>query len=280
MNSRFDHLFSVQFTHDYTGGEYQAFSCSPVPETLRDLQRMGLVFKSRRDGFSVAYDTIFAGGKREKASLLKEELMFVLNITNTDSAFYTYTDGLNGDPGKIPGRSLFCFTNEPSEGERPRKQLHEEAYVSQQDIVMLENYPETFFVKPFGQFRIRMHEEMADQFVVRFAAKSTHWRYLLVSEHLKELDSPAVINKDTGEVFIGPEMITLPDQRTAIAFRSAQPIILTSKPNRSFQLVANYDEATGRYRVVKNVLPNPLPGAISSIGSNDHVKLFLSEIFL
>ncbi|SJZ92511.1 hypothetical protein [Sediminibacterium ginsengisoli] len=280
MNSRFESLFSVQFAHDYTGGEYHAFSFSPTPETSRDLQRMGLVFKARRDGFSVVYDTIFAGDKREKLALLKEDLVLVLNIANADPDFYIYTAGLDGDPGKIPGRSLFCFTNEAAAGESPRHQLHEQDFVSERDIITLEDYPETFFVKPFGQCRIRMHEELAGQFVVRFAAKSTYWRYLLVSEHLKELDSPAVINKDTGEVFAGPEIITLPDQRSAIAFRSVQPIILTSKPNRSFQLVANYDAATGRYRVVKNLLPNPLPGAISAVASSEDEKLIFSEIFL
>lgn len=281
MANQFDTLFSVNFSHDYYNGDgYAAFSIAPTPATSAFLLRLGFIFKAGAHGFRIVFDTQFQGSERERKDALKQQAELVFNLTSNDPDFLTYTGDLS-DGGNDISKSIFCFTNH-IEGAGFRSRLHEKEHVSGKEIIPLSAYPEKFFSKPFAQIRITLHENLEPSFTVRFAAKSTHWRYLLVSDYLKELVSPAVMDKETGELFVGPERIALPGSGEAIAFYSVKPVMLTAKPNKSFQLVENYESGTGKYRVVKGVLPNPITGAISNIpsGSGVGTQLNFSEILL
>lgn len=278
MANQFDTLLTVSFAHDYFGGDgYAAFSVSPTQETVNDLLRLGLIYKSQPGGFRIVFDAHFQGSPRSREEVLKNANELVFNLLNNDPDFLVYT-GHVAEGGDI-SKSIFSFTNRAGSGFRAS--LHETERVGVHDLVKLSDHPEKFFSKPFGQIRIALHEQLETGFVIRFGAQSTHWRYLLVSDYLKELVSPAVINKDTGEAFIGPEQVSLPGKGEAIAFYSENPVMLTAKPNKSFQLVEHYEAGTGRFRVVKGVLPNPIAGAISNLPRGAaSMKLNFSEILL
>jgi hypothetical protein len=66
-----------------------------------------------------------------------------------------------------------------------------------------------------------------------------------------------------------------------MAFESKNAIQLSSKPEKVFQLVENYQPETGRYKVVLSVLPNPNVKLISSIHTEtQNTKNKFSEIFI
>jgi hypothetical protein len=74
---------------------------------------------------------------------------------------------------------------------------------------------------------------------------------------MKDLHTPAVLNKKTRQIFIGPETVELPDDRTGLAFISEEPMLLSNEPNRSFQLVENYEAGNDKHKIIVDVLPNP-----------------------
>ncbi|MES2328697.1 MAG: hypothetical protein V4539_03775 [Bacteroidota bacterium] len=281
MANQFDTLLTVGFVHDYFGGDgYAAFTISPSADTQNDLLRMGFIFKVQHAGFRIVFDTQFQGSPRNRAEALKTPIELIFNLNNNDPNFLIYTGGVAESGSGDISKSLFCFTNRTVGSDIFRHTLQEKDTVSGSEMIPLAEYPEKFFSKPFGQVRIILHEGMEQSFQICFGAKSTHWRYLLVSDYLKQLVSPAVINRETGEAFIGPESIALPGNGEALAFYSVSPVMLTAKPNKSFQLVENYEVDTGRFRVVKGMLPNPTAGAISNLPGGETGKLNFSEILL
>lgn len=281
MANKYDILFSVSFGHDYFGGdEYGAFNVLPTQVTKNDLVRLGFIYKAIHGGFRILFDTQFQGSFRSRDEALKSAIELVFNINNIDPNFLTYTGGVAEENDIDFSKTIFCFTNQPVGTTTLRKTLQETASVGSNEMIRLVDYPEKFFSKPFGQIRIVLCEGLVTTFKISFAAKFTQWRYILASDFLKTLTNPAIINKVTGELFIGPETLLLPRNGEVLSFYSANPIMLTAKPNKSFQLVENYGADSGRLRVVVGVLPNPIPGAISSLPGLELAKIKYLEIFL
>jgi hypothetical protein len=277
MASSFHILTGVTITHGYFPNEIPTgFSFTPDDATRHLLLRLGLVFRSADNKASVFYDAQFAGSPRTREDVLLNEETLVFNLSNSDASFLNYTGNI--ETGNI-SKSLFLFSNLDIKGEK-RGTLTKDEFVSVDDIIPVDQMEETFFSKPFGQLRIRLHKDLTTSLQVKFQAKSTYWRYILTSEHLKTLVNPAVVHKETRQAFIGPENFVLPDERDAIVFRSATPVQMTALPNKSFQLLENYEPASGRGRVIIGIMPNPNNSAISHLPEAGGEKLNYSEIFL
>lgn len=277
MASSFNILFGVTITHGYFPNEIPSgFGFAPDEATKHLLLRLGLVFRSTANKASIYYDAQFAGAPRTREEVLLNEETLVFNLSNTDASFLNYTGNL--EITNI-SKSLFLFSNLQPNGEK-RDGLTHASLVSADDIVPVDQMEENFFSKPFGQLRVRLHKDLQEMLFIKFEAKSTYWRYILTSEHLKTLVNPAVIHKETRQAFIGPEHFVLPDQREAIVFRSATPVQMTALPNKSFQLLENYEPASGRGRVIIGMMPNPGNSMISYLPDAGSEKLNYSEIFL
>ncbi len=217
------------------------------------MRRYGLIFKSFPDHFTVMYDTELAGSARSREDVLKEDIRLSFRLNLSDLALYNYTGGL---PFAI-NNSFFYFSNANADGSFKTNTLHEDPFANTKDFIELSASGEQYFSKPFGHLDILFHPGLQKNMEIKFAAKAVYWQYILVSEHMKDLNAPAVFNKSTRQIFIGPETIQLPDDRTGIAFISEEPILLNSEPNRFFQLVENYESGSDKHKIIVDVLPNP-----------------------
>ncbi|TDO25670.1 hypothetical protein [Sediminibacterium goheungense] len=275
MASTYDKLTEVIITHTYFPGEIPVgFTVLPDDATRNLLLRLGLVHKLSANRIILYYDASFAGSPRTREQVLSNDDTLVFVLANADGTFLNYTGNIETEN---ISKSVFLFSNVVNEGE-VREGLTNATYVSADDLVPVEQTGRSFFSKPFGLLSIRLHKELGTLLNIRFQAKATYWRYILTSEHLKTLVNPAVVHKETRETFIGPENFLLPDQREAIVFRSAVPVEITALPNKSFQLLENYEPASGKGRVIIGMMPNPNNNTISSLPGGE--KLNYSEIFL
>ena len=277
MASSFQTLFDVKITHGYFPNEVPTiFSFTADDATRHLLLRLGLVFRSTTSAATVYYDAQFAGTARTREQVLLNEDTLVFNISNPDHSFLNYTGNIDM---KDISKSLFLFSNLNKDG-ATRNGLTGDTLVSSGDMVGVDQMDQALFSKPFGQIRIKLHKDMPESFTIKFQTKATYWRYVITSEHLKTLVNPAVVHKETKQAFIGPEDMVLPDQRKAIVFRSAVPVEMTALPNKSFQLLENYEPESGRGRVIVGIMPNPSNSSISYLPDNGTEKLNYSEIFI
>ncbi len=279
MEQRFHILSNVVFRHTYfPDNTYTGFRIQPDANTLHHFKRLSLLFRPRIDGFSIIYETN-AGLQRTREDILAEGLTFGFTITNHDPDLLSYTEGL---PENMMDAVVYIRNNIQS-----GNLLHTQPFISVGDI--LQNRPPSennlhdreFFVKPFAWLELSLHAGLAETFYANFKGKETVWRYIINSDHLQDLSQPAVIHKDTKEIFKGPVMIRLPDGKERMSFESNGRIPLCSKPEKVYQLVENYNPASGKYKIVVSVLPNPNVKSISFIPQNNADKQnSFSEIFI
>ncbi len=276
MTVSVDILFTVYFKHAYfSDGNLNRLETILHKNSLTAMRNYGLFFKPFKNGFRVLYETSRAGKPRERATLLNEglSLRFVLQLS--DSSFYNYT-ALKADNIK---ERLFYFRNRP---ENDNGFLHAGAFASESELVTPDTTGEEFFTKPFAVVDMALTPALGEEFVIAFDKKASYWQYIVVSEHLKNLASPAILNINDQAVFSTPEKIALPNKSEALLFTSLNPIDLKETPAELFRLVENYESGTGRHKVIKKALPVPDVRAVSS-GSgknNGGSKIPYSEIFI
>ncbi len=277
------------FRHSFfPDGRYLGFRLEPDPETQVQLKRLALVFKQLPDGFLLAFET-GTGWNRSREDVLQESIPLYFRINNNDEQFFNYTSQL---PDQIDSCVLF-LRNRRGTGTMDTLPgyLHENTEFSVKDILhnrrpdQGDPWDRQFFEKPFGWLELNIYPGLEEELRACFISKATQWRYILASPYLQDLSDPAVIHKDTKKPFRGPVWVQLPDKQRRMAFESTEPIPLSGKSEKSFQLVENFQPDTGRYKVVIGVLPNPDIRMISRIHAeetgeeevNDHK---FSEIFI
>lgn len=273
MNFAFEQLVAVSFRHSYFRGElFNGLAVEPTADTRWTLQNHGLVFKTVNGGFILAFDRTHAGQQRDRSSLLNAGLQLSFTARLTDLNFFNYTVPFTGEVNK----RMFHFTNAST-----RAELHGGTDVSDEDLFTLDHFGEHYFVKPFARIDLQLNKKFREDYVVRFKAKETYWRYILMSDHLNDLDSPAILDSSTSELFDGPEKLPVRGKET-LAFRSKSPIRFSQDPKTVFQLVDNYDAASGRYKVVMRALPLADPNHITLVsrGATTQDLTNYSEIFI
>ena len=271
MLYKFDKLFSVTFHHSYFAeSHFNGIRVSPTKESQSLLNKYGLPYKTLSNGLQVYYETSFEGRERHRASLLKENITLQFRIDLADLSFYNYTGNIHDNPSD----RVFWFSN-LDENQQIRKDtdlLHAAEYVSEKDKKPLMNY-KNLNSPPFGFIEIQFNEIQSELMLIRFSTLCTYWRYILTSEYLQKLEKPAIINKTTQKQFIGPEIFELPDGKKVKAFTSSEPIALTEKINKSFQLGDNYDPVAKHFETdLISVLPNPNIN-VASINNGDTIKI-------
>lgn len=277
MKLEVDILFTVLFRHTYfSSAKLECLTVTPTNDSLQAIRNNGLFFKSFKDGFRILYDTTQAGRYRERSALLGKNLSLRFTLALNDSSFYNYTSVTTDNIKDTVFYFNNTFTNNSSG--KPDDLLHQDAFVSEKDLLGLDAIGQDFFVKPFGILDLELSASLKTEHSIRFDKKNTYWRYIVVGDHLKSLSSPAILDTNNLAAFHSPEKIALPDKREALLFTSIAPISLAEKPDALFQLVENYEAGSGKHKVVKKALPVPDVRSVSS--STGEKKSNYSEIFI
>ena len=273
----YDTLVKVNFGHNYfRDGVFTGFEVNVSDDTLKLINNLGLIMKPFRSGFNILFDQLFAGKTRTREDLLNENLLFEFTLTLKDPLFYNYTQNLPGEASQ----SIYYFRNTSN---TPPGLLHTENVVSEKDIFKLWYFKERFFVKPFAKLDLAISAGLNIEYEIRFDARSTQLRYILVSNYLQDLKNPAIIESDNAANFCEPTDITLPDNSVVSSFTVQSPFTLTQFPGKGkiLQLVENYEKESAKYKVVIRALPFPDIGAVSrlpkpKISTSNHI----SDIFI
>ena len=258
MQSAFDILTKVNFSHSYFyDGVFNGFVVKATDSTGRILQNHDLVMKPFNGGFHILYDQNFAGTVRKREDLLNENLELDFTLTLTDSLFYNYTADA---PAQID-QSIYFFNNTLN----PVGSIQSGDFVSEADVQPLTFFAEKFFVKPFAKLVLALNSRLQSEYTIKFNAKSTYWRYILMSNYLQELNNPAIIDTDSANAFGEPLKVSLPGNLQVNAFVSGSALQLSQRPAKAFQLAENYEAGSLKYKVVIRSLPYPDIKAVSRL---------------
>jgi hypothetical protein len=268
MRQDYTVLFNVLWQHDfYAGAMPSLFTVKPDNETIHLMKRHQLVYKTYANNLSVLYDQSLTQSENAREALLQHPLQLTFLLYCNDPYLLNYTDGLER---LQVGKQLLHFYNNNDD------LLHKATSVSQFDIVPVNLFlPALLGPVPMAIMQIRLKPGLPKDMHVRFKSLATIWRYVVVTNHLKQLAAPAVINRESKEPFIGPEKLVLPDNSQAVCFRSAKPIQLAYRSTQSFQLVDNYDITTRKYKVVLQSLPVPDVKKLSVISRDRYSEIII-----
>ncbi|MHB8208142.1 hypothetical protein [Mucilaginibacter sp.] len=258
MLSIFDILVKVNCSHSYFyDGVFNGFSIKVTDSTNKALKNHDLIMKPFNGGFYILYDQSFGGTTRTRENVLKEKLTLDFTLILTDSLFYNYTADA---PAQID-QSIYFFNNSLNLA----GSLHADDFVSENDVQPITYFTEQFFVKPFAKIILALNSELQNEYTIKFNARSTYWRYILMSNYLQELNSPAIIDTDSANTFGVPSKVNLPGNIQVNAFTSGNALQLSQRPTKAFQLAENYETSSSKYRVVIRSLPYPDISVISRL---------------
>ena len=276
MKYAYQVLLNVTFNHTYfSDGIFRSLSVEPTAATHKLLLNNGLLFKAYSGGFRILFETDSNGSNRTRESYLKDNLSCSFKLSLNDKSFYNYTAL---EPSDI-SKSIFYFSNILAGNESLRDSLHTGEFVATKDLRALNENTEQYFTKPFAILDLTLSSELPELYSLKFKAKETIWRYILLGDDLKSLDKPAVIDHTGTDLFDGPQKLQFHGNE-GIAFSSKTPISFSEKSIHNFQLVENYDSETGRYKVLMRALPHANPALITLIDNNDLENNNYSEIFI
>jgi hypothetical protein len=264
MRYAFDTLANVQFSHSYFSDNVFSGLTVNVPASTRGvLNNLGLLVKPFKGGFYVLYDQNFGGNPRTRDEVLNENIRLEFTLSLNDPYFYSCTSGL---PGQIAG-SIYYFHNalKALSAWPESSLLHALEFVSESDVYVFKYFKAPFFNKPFAKLDLNIQPGIANEYFIRFKARATRWRYILMSDHLQDLKGPTIlVNGDSG-VFDTVSKIKLPDNRDVIYFVSKEELSLSQYATSTFQLVESNGTDPSRYRVIIRALPVPDIRLISRI---------------
>jgi len=241
MVIKFEQLLKIHVEHKYFDGfPFSGYRLSPSKETQSLFLKYGLKVKSQSGSLLVYFENPFEGSNRDRASVLKEQITLQFHLEITDPSFYQYTGNLPHHLSKI----IFWFSNfkEDQQVLSTSNLLHLSEFVSESDIK-----PSPDASHYFGHIAIQFDVDLKEDFYIRFLNKSTHWRYIFVSDHLLDHEQLAVVDVNNQILFSEPEIVTFPNGLKGIAITSAEPIALLQHTNVHFRLVDHYDASTNHF---------------------------------
>jgi len=283
MKYAFDILTQVQFNHSYfSDNVFNGLDVQVTDQTKRVLNNLGLLYKPYNGGFYILYDKNFCSSPRTREEVLKDNLLFEFTLTLKDPVFYNYTANL---PAQID-KSIYHFHNSLNVTPGVPNPLHKAQFVTAQDVVALSDSRKHFFVKPFAKLDLVTHPELQLNYYIGFEARETYWRYILMSEHLQQLNSPAIIDDTDSNLFGNRLEIDLPDAKKVFGFISGSKLTLSQRSSTRLRLVENYTTASTKHKDIISFLPLPDVQYISRIPINsadasiDTNPINYSDIFI
>ncbi len=281
MEYQFETLTRLFFKHEFfSDSKFEDIEVTPERKSIQTLNNRALLFKSFNGGCQLLFNTTLAGRSRRRSDLLKDPFYLNFQLRLNDPFFYNYTANVSHDITQ----SLFYFRNSSGEQEASiaAGTLHKGDFVTTADLHPVNGFPGQSFSPSFGVLELQVSEKLEEVYTIAFQARDTFWRYLLIKDHFRELHQPAILNAKNQQVFNGPEELALPDGRAAWLFSSKNKIQLQESVSAPFQLVEDYDAATGKFKVVKKGLPLPDVTTLSKIRAapHDSTKQEFSEIII
>lgn len=272
MLSVFNTLTKVNFNHSYfADGVFNALAVNVSDDTARQMNNYGLFLKPFKGGFHLLYDENFGGVARTRQGMLSEGLTLQFTLVLKDNLFFNYTADVPAQPGK----QVYYFSNKQKIA---GGLLHTGDFVSTEDIMAVADMQQQFFVKPFAILELQLTPDIESECFIKFQSRSTFWRYILMSNHLQQLNSPAIIDSENSSAFGQALSVNLPGNKEAKAFISGNQIRLSQYPAKTFQLAENYQEGSSKYKVIIRALPQPDINAISKLPNNNSINF--SDIFI
>lgn len=267
MNISYEILTEVQFEHEYFKGMFSVFKVRPTASSSKLLVNFGMEFREQYGRFYIYFDVFHAGVKRSREEVLLKRMNLIFTIELVDAQFFNYTARFET---KL-SQEIFYFSNP----KRDNEFLHKKSLVSNDDLY---NYTSRFFresgpVKPFGILALKLNTGLRKVYTIRFEALATYWRYVLVSDYLKAIPNPIVIDKEKQQVFNGPKSIILPSGVIRICFVSPEPIKLSCKAVNRYQLLESSAESPLKGRVVIRALQNPNHTYLSLLPQEEDAEL-------
>ncbi len=114
---------------------------------------------------------------------------------------------------------------------------------------------------------------------IAFQARSTYWKYFIVSKYSNGLQHSSIATNDKNIAFKGPEQVALANGVPAFMFQSKEALPLSELSPYSFQLKKNKNADENNGRTIINRLPHPPLGLVKPQTRSDTSKVF-SEIIV
>ena len=289
--TRYAPLLELEVGHTFfSGGLCRVMDITPDSPSRALLQRAGLVLRGGAGRMQVLYDAEALETLELFSSDLADPFHLDFRLRARDPGFWSYTQGAP-TPGTILAFDSRSATHDPQDG---TLRLSKEEVVSGQDRVPLAADLVTGLLgareqvtPPVALLRVHLSNEAGGFFVppaggvwryrVRFAARETYWRYLLLG---RLAESGAVVTDPDGVAqfeFVGEE--TLPGDRRASSFRSTTRLPLEEFSSRRFQLRRN----GGKGAANGPILIKRLPVATASASRRETIageRVLVSDILV
>lgn len=274
----------------FTRDPCPAIEVVPQPRSAELAARAGLLVRRRAGGAAVLRGE---GDALERwAADLGPELRLDFRLESRDPRLRDYTE-----PGPPPAGRMVALDDRDADtpdGDGPIL-LGRRGPVSEEDWVEMDSErlfgalrPQDRRLPPLalvtlhladadGRLRVPTVGPAGPEYRVRFEARRTYWRYLLLGP--LAADGARVTDSDRETEFeFGGETL-LPGDRRALAFRSTTPIALRERSERRFQLREEGGSASGNGRVLVNRLPVAGPDGLRR-EIVDGSPAFVSDIFV
>jgi len=267
MSLNFELLFQVFFKHEFfNSGNLDFITISPSNETKKLFKDYDLIFRSKKDSFSVFFANIFAFESINRFDILAERLEFNFTLQCNDSNVFGYTGNL---PKELENKMLFF--QYPNVFLKPEI-LHQNEYVSDKEFIDFRSSDFSYFSKPFGHLRIVLDYHMPTVNFIQFSSQSLHWRYVIRTPHLLAYENLMITNKSKTVFFDGPFSIVLPNGDAAISFVSPEPISQKQTQDLKWQLLEQFQVEKNIGKILLPALPQPNHNTISFLGDQNKIK--------
>ena len=267
MSLNFELLFQVFFKHEFfNSGNLETITVSPSAATKKIFKDYDLIFRCKKDSFSIFYANIFAFENITREELLAQKLEFNFTIQCNDSNVFGYTGNL---PKELENKMLlFQYPNTSLKPEI----LHQNEYVSDKDFIDFRYFEFSYFSRPFGHLKIVLDSEMPTDNFIQFASQSLYWRYVIRTPHLLVYENLMIANKTKTIFFEGPSSIILPNGDVAISFVSPEPISQKQTQDLKWQLLEQFQIEKKSGKILLPTLPQPNHNSISFLGDKNKIK--------
>jgi hypothetical protein len=261
-------LCHVDLLHGYyADGIFKQAKVTPDEKSQVFMWNAGLLFKTTTKGFAIYYGANFDAAYVQELTSFFGNFYIRLNLYSTANDFVYITET------PLEQLSLYHFSNRNLSGQDAHLMLP----TLQADILMSGT---------LGYIDIHLDEFL--DFVIAFEARTTQWNYYLANVNDEGTDD-LLIQDSEGNIFSGPEKITISNGTTAYKYSSGQQYYpLKETPSHFCTLKKKVDalqeqpEIADSSDILIEKLPAASPSSITSIENieSDQQEIACSSIYV
>ncbi len=282
-------LFTISIRHDFfAGGRCRDLHFTPSSTTAGIIGATGLIVRDTGNGLDFFYDE----SKRESIEMYLDDpvdpLRFFFTVRSRDPRFFNYTtpdisrdDQIlyfqAGKPDKAD-KSSFRLTRGGSASKRDFEKTDDPGMkdmLTFRDLHVKPHFIISIAPDPKNNLIFNEHGEVVENhFHIRFRARKTYWKYIVIDNHETGNVYLSDIKKKIS--FVQTNSPSLPGKKEVLSYISREPIPLCETPSQCFQLKTR---KSGRGKTLIKKIPVASADAIFK-GSTDDRSCYLSEIFI